>query len=410
VARIRQRLAGDHIEDVEQATCEKVLASPHLAAIKEGHRIAITAGSRGMGEFTNVLRGVVNALKQKGARPFLIPAMGSHGGAVAEQQIEVLARCGVTEESVGAPIRATMDTIDLGRASNGAQAHLDKYADEADGIIALGRVAIHPESDHDLASGLLKVCTIGLGKQAGAQSAHSHGLWDSVRAVPHLHFKTGKIRFGLAVVENGYRHPAHIEVVAPTYDAFLEADQRLLKLVKEKYFARLPFDQLDVLVVDRVGKNISGAGMDPNVIGKWRATGKGPHQPDYRRIVALSLTRESLGNGMGAGMADFITRRFKETYDPDATYVNLLTATEPDSSTREAPLPLALDTDQEAIEVALYSALADGDARLCRIKSTEELDEFWVSPALLDECQRHPNLDVMEQPSPLPFNAEGNLL
>src|SRR5947209_11631795 len=192
-----------------------------------------------------------------------------------------------------------------------------------------------------------------------------------------------------AVVENGYRQPCAIEVVPPTYDAFLESDMRLLRLAKS-HLARIPFDSLDLLIVDELGKTISGGGMDPNIIGLWRNS-DAPHRPNYRCIVVLSLTYPSLGNGLGIGMADFTTRRFVDSYDPAVSYVNLLTASEPGGNTREGPLPLALDSDREAVEVGLFSSLAGAAPRVCRIKNTALLDELWVSTALLDEVKANPN-------------------
>jgi hypothetical protein len=206
-----------------------------------------------------------------------------------------------------------------------------------------------------------------------------------------------------------YRQPVHIEAVPPTYDAFFDADRRLLK-VAQPHVARLTFEQLDLLIVDALGKNISGTGMDLNVIGHFRATGKGPNKPDCRRIVPLSLTEPSLGNGLGIGLADFTTRRFMDAYDPGVTYVNLPTASEPGGSAREGPLPLALPSDQEATEVALYSAIAGDRPRVCRIKNTAQLDEFWVSEALVDEVRRNDRLHIVDPPAPPAFDREGNLI
>ena len=199
-----------------------------------------------------------------------------------------------------------------------------------------------------------------------------------------------------------------VEVVPANYEAFLESDERLLKIAKP-HVAKLPFDQLDLLIVDEIGKNISGSGMDLNVIGHYRATGRGPYEPDIKRIVALSLTSPSLGNGLGAGLADFTTRRFLEAYDPAVTYINLLTATEPGSTSREGPLPLALETDREAVEVAMYSALAGTRARVCRIRNTAELGEMWISEALIAEARRDPAVSVEEGPRELPYDDAGNL-
>jgi len=375
--------------------------------VQAGHRIAITAGSRGIGGFCDLLAGIVDAVRECGGEPFIVPAMGSHGGAVAEGQSEILRRLGVSDERVNAGICATMETRELGRSETGAVAHMDRFAFESDGIIVLGRTKTHPESTGPLASGLLKMCTIGLGKQTGAHQAHSHGLWESVRAVPKLQLGTSKILCGVAVVENGYRQPAVIEVVPANYDAFLEADLRLLNIAKQ-HFAQIPFDQLDLLVVDELGKTISGAGMDPNVIGHWRNS-DAPHQPNFKRIVVLSLTEASLGNGLGIGMADFTTQRFAEAYDPYVSYVNLLTASEPEGNTREGPVPIALPSDKEAMEVGLFSALPSNGPRVCRISNTARLDEMWVSESLLTEVNANPKLELLHQAAPLSFDARGNL-
>lgn len=336
-----------------------------------------------------------------------MPAMGSHGGAVAHGQEEILRRLGVTGDAVSAPVRASMDTVALGKAESGAVAHFDRLAFESDGVIVLGRVKTHPESAAELASGLLKMCTIGLGKQSGAQEAHTHKLWDSVRAVPKLQLATGKILFGVAVVENGYRQPVAIEVIEPRYEAFLEADLRLLRLAKQ-HLGTIPFVKLDLLVVDEIGKNISGSGMDLNVIGHWRAS-NGPQVPNFQRISVLSLTHPSLGNGLGIGLADFTTKRFLQAYDPEVSYVNLLTATEPGNSTREGPVPIALPSDRDAVEVGLFSSLGGDRPRVCRIRNTAELDEVWVSEGLMDEVKTNPKLTVVSEPAPMSFDASGNL-
>lgn len=409
LACVQQHLSQEHVRDVRHETRQKLLDAGLRNKIKPGRRIAITAGSRGIGGFVELVSGIIEAIKNVGGKPFIVPAMGSHGGATTKGQTEILKRLGVTEETVGAPVRATMDTVALGTSDSGAVAHLDAIAAKADGIIVLGRVKAHPENSEGIASGLLKMVTVGLGKQIGAQEAHSHGLWDSVKAVPQLTMANAKILFGVAVVENAYRQPVIIEVVPAKYDTFVEADTRLL-LAAKPFRAKIPFQQLDVLVVDELGKNISGTGMDLNVIGKWRMEG-GTHTPDFRRIVVLSLTPPSLGNGIGIGLADFATDRFMEEYDPGVTYVNLLTATEPGAmNTREGSMPLVLSSDREAIGVALYSSLATTQPRVCRVKNTALLDEFWVSEALLDEASQNSNLNVVKPPEPVKFTAAGNLL
>jgi len=279
LARVRQGFPAGHIKDVRGETRERLLSSGLLRDVRPGARIAITAGSRGTGGARGLLAGAADAVRAAGGRPFLIPAMGSHGGATPEGQVEILRLLGITEEAIGAPIVATMDAIPLGESESGAVAYLDRNASEADGIIVLNRVRTHPESASGLASGLLKMTTIGLGKQVGAQQAHSHGLWESIRAVPKITLGKAKILAGLAVVENAYEEPVEVAVAEPTYDAFLETDTRLLELSK-RHFARIPFDHLDLLIVDEIGKDITGSGMDPNVIGMWRVNG-GEKVPNY---------------------------------------------------------------------------------------------------------------------------------
>lgn len=408
MARLRQHLPTNSIENPARYVAEQLRSSGLQEKIRPHAKVAITAGSRGIGGLCDLLTGICAAVRMCGGEPFIVPAMGSHGGATADGQREVLRRLGVSEEALGIPVRSTMETHTVGVANNGAAAHVDRFAAEADGIIVLGRTKTHPESEGELASGLLKMCAIGLGKQTGAHEAHSHGLWESVRAVPKLQVVKSPILCGVAVVENGYREPCEVEVVPASYDAFLEADMWLLKKAKQ-HLARIPFDELDLLVVDELGKTVSGAGMDPNVVGHWRNSG-GPHEPNYKRIVVLSLTHASLGNGLGIGMADFTTERFVNSYDPAVSYVNLLTASEPGGNTREGPMPLALPSDREAAEVGLFSALPGPAPRVCRIRNTACLDELWISDSLVPQANQNPKLDVLEDAVPLPFDERGNLV
>jgi len=409
MVRVRQNLSTEHIRDVRDDLRQKLIGSGSLDTISSGQKIAITAGSRGMGGFTDLLGGIIDAVKQKGGEPFIVPAMGSHGGAVEAGQVEILHRLGVNESELGAEIRATMKTHALGTVSTGAIAHLDDIVASSDGVIVLGRTKTHPENREGIASGLLKMVTVGLGKQAGAQEAHTHGLWDSVRMVPKLTMSKANIVCGVAVVENAYRQPVEIEVVPPHYEAFKDSDERLLK-VAQPHVADLPFKQLDLLIVDESGKDISGTGMDLNVIGNWRMNG-GDRIPDFRRIVVLSLTHGSLGNGLGIGLADFTTQRFVDEFDWGTTYVNLFTATEPDAmNSREGQLPIALPSDRDAIETALFSSLASADhPRVCRIKNTASLGEFWASEALVSEIGNNDKFNISGSPELLPYNSKGDL-
>src|SRR5947209_1797174 len=408
LARVQKHLHGERIADVRGEIHQRILGAGLRTNIRPGARIAITAGSRGMGGFLDLLSGIADALAELGAKPLIVPAMGSHGGATSDGQVEILKRLGVTDFSLNAPIEATMETLELGATKTGAAAHLDRIAANADGIIVLGRVKTHPENTQGIASGLLKMVTVGLGKQIGAQEAHSHGLWPSVEQVPEITLAKSKILLGVGVVENAFRQPAIIEVVPATYEAFRDCDRRLLEAAKA-HVASIPFDRLDLLIVDEIGKDISGTGMDLNVIGKWRIDG-GERKPDFHRIVALSLTSASLGNGLGIGLADFTTERLMREYDPMVTYVNLITSTEPGSmNTREGPPPLALATDREAIELALHTALAGNQPRICRIKNTASLHEFWVSESHVQEVKTSPRLKLITSPAPMEYDANGQL-
>src|SRR5574338_1475545 len=248
LARVQQKLSSDHIDDVRRQTKERLIHSG-LIAPNQKARIAITAGSRGIGGFIDLLAGIIDAVKSAGGDPFIIPAMGSHGGATSEGQTEILRRFGVTEETVGAPLHANMHTHALGTSETGAIAHLDDLAAQADGVIVLGRVKTYPENAAGVASGLLKMVTVGLGKQAGAQEAHTHGLWPSVKAVPKLTMTKTKIICGVAVVENAFHQPVQIEIVEPSYGAFKDADERWLELGRA-HVGEISFQQMDLLIVD----------------------------------------------------------------------------------------------------------------------------------------------------------------
>lgn len=409
VARVQQYMPDDHIKDVYKHVIQQFKESGVLDKVKGAKRVAITAGDRGMGENQTITRAIIDAVKDAGGKPFLFNAIGSHGGATVEGQRRVLELYGYTEEQFGVPVEVTLDTVTLGVAENGAEAHFNRAAYDADATIVVSQEAVHPVLTEDLASGLMKMTTIGCGAQAGPAWAHSHDLAESVRLVPKVTLPNSNIIAGVAVVENELDKPHTIEVVPP--DRFEETDRRLL-ILQKSLLRVLPFDHLHVLVVDKIGKNITGSGMDPNVIGFWRIKG-GSHTPDFRRIVALDLTEESLGNGIGVGLADFTTERLFKKYDWNATYTNLLTGRDPSGRLIEGQMPLPLKNDRLAMEVALYSAMPEGSdepPRLIRIKSTRRLDVMYVSEAILDEARHDPSAKILDEPHEMPFDADGNAI
>ena len=410
MAKIRQLFPHDKLDDLEGAVRAGLRQVNLGARIKRGDRVGITAGSRGAGGMLPALQTLIAEVRAVGGQPFIIPAMGSHGGATPTGQKRILACFGATEEKLGVPIDARMETVVIGKGDNGYEAHYALAAKEADAVIVLGRTTVHPnlkagEKSDGVASGLLKMVMIGLGKQQGAYSAHHCGLGESVLQVPGLQLKLGNIIAGVSLVENAYRDPYHVEVVPP--EEFKASDQRQLKLA-QSLLGQIPFDDLDVLVADQMGKDVAGSGLDPNVIGFWRFEG-GPHVPNYRRIVSLDLTEASGGNAIGIGLNDVVARRVVEKMSSQATYMNLLTGANKDGSTLEGYIPIVADTDREALELALGSIMPSGAPRVCHIHDTSRLEEMMVSEALFPLAKQLPNIEVLTELQPPPFDKEGRL-
>lgn len=354
------------------------------ARVRPGMRVAITAGSRGIHDIVPALQGAVAYLTSVGAEPFVVPAMGSHGGATAAGQIEVLADLGVTEESLGCSIRATMDVVEVGRLADGTPAYLDRYAAEAGGILVLNRIKPHTDFHGPIESGLAKIIAIGLGKRRGAEAIHSHGprgLRTLIPALAQLVVGTGRVLGGVALLEDAAERTA--EAVGLPSEQIGAAGEQALLARAGALMGRLPFAQLDVLVVDEIGKNISGCGMDTNVIGRMRIPGEAePDAPRISIIVALDLTPHSHGNAAGIGLADLTTARLARKIDFGATYINGLTSGI--GGVQRVSLPPVLPTARAAVAAALH-ACAHPDlatVRLARIRNTLALGEMLVSAAL----------------------------
>ncbi len=374
---VRQQLPREHLADVAAAVRHELRQGGLAERVKPGQRVAITAGSRGIADIQLIIATLVGELRALGAEPFIVPAMGSHGGATVEGQRSVLAEYGITQREVGAPILATMDTVELDRLEDGTPVVLDRNAGEADAIVVVGRVKAHTAFRGEIESGLCKMTAIGLGKQLGAETIHSRGLRETIPEVAQITLARSKIVLGLALVENAYHQLHTIQAVAP--DQFLDADE--------------------------LGKNISGSGMDYNVVGMWRRIG-GEKRPFYKRIAVLDLTPESEGNGLGVGIADFTTRRLFERLDLHKTYMNALTA----NAIETVPIPIILDSEREALEVALKSANTSAPPRVVWIKNTLSLEWMLVSEALLPEVTGIETLVLEGRPAELAFDAEGNLV
>jgi hypothetical protein len=405
--RVRQTFPRPRVADIPAAVRETLGAA--ALRVKSGDTVAVGAGSRGIANIDVIVGAVVRWLKELGARPFVFPAMGSHGGGPAEGQLSVLEHYGITEATMGCPVRATMDVVQVGEAL-GLPVWLDGLAAEADWIGIVNRVKPHTDFKGSIESGLFKMMTIGLGKHRGAIQYHRanihHGYETVITSVGREMLAKARIGFGVGIVENGYDETAHIEAFRPED---LEAgERRLLKSARE-WMARLPFSPIDVLVVEEMGKNISGSGMDTNVIGRPSNPHEPfPNDPKILWIVTLDLTDESYGNAVGIGNADFTTRRLVEKIDMKPTLINAITACAPGG----AKVPATFETDREAVETALscIGLTPPSSARVIRIKNTLMLGEIEVSEAYAAELARRPDLTPLGDAAPLPFDAAGRLI
>jgi hypothetical protein len=404
--RVKQRFGGPSLHDVPGAIREAMRALHLQDKVNRGQTVAITAGSRGIANIDRIIRAVVDELKGMGLLPFIFPAMGSHGEATAEGQRKVLEHYGITEASMGCPIRSSMEVEQIGEVK-GIPVFCDKNAWGADHIAVVGRIKPHTDFSGEIESGLFKMMAIGLGKRRGAEHYHRAGQTHSYAEIFPLVGKkvmeTARVLFGLGIVENGYDQTARIRALLPK--EFEEGEKALLRDAKA-WMARLPFDVLDLLIVDDLGKNISGAGMDTNVIGRPYIQ-KVLDRPRIRRIFVRDITPESEGNAQGIGFAEMITRRLLDKIDYRATYINAITSGAPEA----IRVPMTFDTDREAIQVALgmIGLTPPEKARVVRIKNTLNLVEMDVSEVLLPEVEANERLSVVTQAAPFAFDAQGNL-
>ena len=409
MARITQAMEGPTLSDLPGSVREAIGNLDLRRRVRSGQTVAVTAGSRGIANLDGIIRAVVGELKILGLNPFIVPAMGSHGGATAEGQLAVLARYGITPETMGVPVRSSMETVEIARMDWGLPVLVDKYASEADHIVLVNRVKPHTGYRGPIESGLLKILVIGLGKHRGAELAHRAaidvGLARMVPEVARVSLARLPVLFGLAILENALHQTARLEAILPEN---LESTEVHLLKEARGLMARIPFDFAHLLIVDEIGKEVSGAGMDPNVTGRMaREVGPDSGAPKYVRILVRDVTAKSGGNAVGMGMADFGTRRLADKVNFHATYTNMLTA----SATLGAKLPIIFETDREAVEGALKTiGLTPPErARVVRIKNTLDLAEMDVSESMLPEVQANPRLSQTTQLAPVVFDREGNL-
>ncbi|MFQ3664252.1 MAG: lactate racemase domain-containing protein [Chloroflexaceae bacterium] len=395
--RVRQRWETRPLADVAGATRAQLEALGLRARIAPGMRVAVTAGSRGIRDIVPITQAAVEWLRLAGASPFIVPAMGSHGGATAEGQLRLLASLGITEERIGCPIHSSMEVVQIGSLGDGTPVFMDRLAYEADGVLVINRVKAHTSFQGTIESGLAKMCVVGLGKRHGAEIIHRtavDGLRHLLAPMARMVIATGKILGGLAILEDAREQTAAV-VALPPEEIGADGEARLLQRSKA-LMARLPFHQIDVLVVDELGKNISGTGMDTNVIGRLPIPGQPPPAtPVINVIVVLDLTPETHGNANGMGLADITTARFASKVDFRATYLNVLTAGL--VGLCKGGLPIVLPTGHAAVATAIRTCgRADpAEARVVRIRNTLHLEHVLVSPPLLPEVTANPDLELL---------------
>lgn len=406
MARVWQSFPAPQVEDIP-GTLNEQLAKPGIVdTVRPGMRIAIAVGSRGIADLPTLVRVTVEAIRARGGQPFLVPAMGSHGGATAEGQRDVLANLGVTEQTAGCPIVSSMEVVEVGKLAGGLPVFFDKQASEADGIAMIARVKPHTAFRGPSESGLVKMIAIGLAKQRGAESCHAYGfkrMAEHIQSMSAIALGRMPILFGVAVVENAYDRIARIAAV-PARE--LQAADRALLIEAKANMPRLLIDSFDALIVDRMGKEISGDGMDPNITGRY-ATPYATGGPQFEKLAVLDLTEQTHGNAVGIGAADFTTRKLVDKIDFEATYLNSFTST----VAAVARIPVTLANDREAVLAAIKTCTAPdlAQARVVRIEDTLHLGGISISESMLAEARAHDQIEILSEPEEMRFDEQGNL-
>ncbi|MGY6213002.1 nickel pincer cofactor-dependent isomerase, group 22 [Cytobacillus firmus] len=392
MVKVRQNFRAPQLEDVADAVRKTLNDTNVLARINQGDSVAIAVGSRGLADLPVLVRETVREIKRVGGQPFIVPAMGSHGGATSEGQIDVLHQLGVTEGAVEAPIKSSMEVVKIGELPNGLPVYIDRNAYEADKIVVINRVKPHTAFRGPVESGLMKMITIGLGKQKGAEAAHAFSFKYMAEHVPEMakiSLSEAPIIFGLASLENAYDKIA--KVVAVPAEDLETVEPELLKAAKS-LMPKIHFDEFDVLIVDELGKDISGDGMDPNITGNF-ATPYATGGPDIKRTVVLGLTEKTNGNANGIGMADMTTKAVVDEIIWEKGYANALTST----VIEVIKLPMVLETKELAVKAAIKTCNAFdlNKVKAVRIKNTLDIGEIWISESLIEEAKQNSNLEII---------------
>ena len=409
--RVRQTFDRTVLVDVAGHIVDRLNALAPRLDVKPGQSVAIACSSRGLSNYPTIVKAVVSALKQKKLQPCIIPAMGSHGAATAEGQKRVLEHLGIYETEIGAPIKSSLEVVKIGETEDRLPVFMDKLASETDHMVLINRIKKHTEFEHEFESGLIKMMAIGLGKQEGAATYHeamlTYGYPHVLLTVARKVMEHSNLLFGVGSVENGYGQTAKIGICPR--EKIEEMEKELLKSAKA-YAPGLPFDEADIIIIDEMGKDISGTGFDTKVVGRigLPLVTPDPESPSIKRIVVCDLTEGSEGNAVGVGNADVITRSLLDKIDMDALNINTITGVCPEMG----KIPLTMRNDKAAIEIAIkcVGLIPRNKLKIIRIKNTSVLSEVEVSEAYAKELASRSDLEIMGEKRPMAFDADGNLL
>jgi len=408
MVNVRQKFDGAHLGDIPASVAKEFQRAEVRARVKSGQVIAVGCGSRGIANIAIITKCIIRELQALGAKPFIFPAMGSHGAATAEGQKKVLEGYGISEAAMGVPVKATMDTVIVGNLDDGTPVHMDRFAAEAEGIVVINRVKPHTSFRGATESGVTKMLSIGIGKINGAATYHQHGMDTFPTVLPKVrdvNLAKRNVLLGVGIVENAHDQTAVIEVMPANQIATREP---VLQEMAKKLMPQLYFDEIDVLVIDEMGKNISGAGFDPNITGRNRRAVKWDFGPEVKKIVVLGLTHETHGNATGMGGADIITMRLFNEIDIPSTYANIITSMNLDGGA----IPIVMNTEREAIQLAVKTVVRvkPEDCRIVRIRNTLDIAQIQVSEPLLSEVRSRPEQFQIASPATaFAFDADGRL-
>jgi hypothetical protein len=403
---VRQKFEAERLTDIAGTVALEFQRPEVRNRVKPGQVVAVGCGSRGIANIGEIAKAGVHELRALGAQPFIFPCMGSHGAATAEGQKKVLASYGITEAATGCPVRATMDTVVVGHLEDGTPVHMDRFAAEAEAIVVINRIKPHTAFRGATESGLTKMLAIGIGKIVGASTYHAHGMDlfpDLLPRIRDVNLRARNVLFGVGIVENAYDETALIEIIPAERLATREPD---LQAMAKCMMPQLPFDEIDVLIIDETGA--SAAQASANITGRNRRAVQWAAKPLVKKIVVLGLTRESMGNATGVGSADVITMRLYRELDVPSTYANIITSCNLDG----AGIPMIMNTDREAIQLAVKTVVRvkPQDCRIVRIRNTLQLAEIQVSEPMLEELRQRPDrFQTVAGPAPFSFDANGAL-